>query len=259
MSIFDQFEARRRVTCPSTLRLHRLAFERPSADDRRHLETCSACRAAVEALRAERERFLQTHPSDAFIGQLAADQVSIPRPQRRWVLGSALAMAAAAVVVIGLRLEAPKMRLKGPGLQWSVFVGGDGGPGRRYRRSEALKPGQLLQIAVRTETPGYLAVLNLDDRGRVTPYISGEGDRPLSVSASTGLSPLPQAIRLDAFVGRELVVLAFSPNPFTVQQVRRLLLESFAETGGDLEAVAASATLHDAFEVRTMPIRKVGS
>ena len=258
MSILDQLEARRRVDCPSTLRLHRLAFERPSAEDQRHLDTCSSCRETVERLRAERERFLRTHPSDAFIPPLAGKQGPLRRPQRRWVLGAALAMATV-VVVIGVRLEEPKLRLKGRGFQWSVFVSQDGGPGRRHRRGEALKPGQLLQIAVRAETAVYLAVLNLDDRGRVTRYAAGEGDRPLSVPASTSLSPLPQAIRLDGFVGRELLILAFSPDRFAVQDVRRLLLRTFEQAGGDLEAVAASVVRHDAFEVRTLPIRKVGS
>ena len=253
---FRALSPRREPGCPATLELEEFAFaephERESMAVHGHLSRCARCQAEVEQLERERVRFLLALPPATFMAQVRTRAERAPAPLARarpsprklgW-LGAALAAAAVALLTMlpaEPAAENPAMvSLRGTqALELAVFVSRAGGPALPLAPDEQLVQGDVLRFAARTPRRGHVHVVNVDDRGRVTLYLPQMPGADLSVEASERLTPLPGSIRLDGFVGRELVALVVSDAPLAAQAVVQAFTRAYAESGGQLERFAA--------------------
>lgn len=250
MDPFDALMPTRRDGCPPAVALEEYAFgdaELGVNEVADHLTGCRACSAEVENLRRERDAFHAARPSATFMASLEPTLPAVTRlpTGRRRRFAGALGLsftAAAAAVVLLLSSEAfqssgsePGVRYKGaPAL--SIYVSRDGEPASPLAADQTLRPGDVLRFGVHRERAGYLWIVNVDDRGRVTRYVPHQGSAPLQVSTAAG--PLPGSIRLDDFLGQELIVSVWSESPLPYERVRQAISNAYEACGGDLSKFA---------------------
>jgi hypothetical protein len=256
---FDKLRPRRGHGCPPSLQLEVFAFasprERERAPLRVHLLSCSQCRSGVEQLERERAAFLEDGPPAAFMTEVVARAEREPAPvvpgrgrpasrrTLRWTAAALVAAALALAVITRSELSATRdpegIRLRGTAaLELGLFVSRAGGPALPLAPEERLAEGDVLRFAARSARPGYASIVNVDDRGHVTQYLPQRPGASLRIEASERLTPLPQSIRLDGFVGRELIALVISDEPLATDMVVSAFTRAYAASGGRLDHFA---------------------
>ena len=203
--------------CHSQLKLDRYLLgelpEAEAAEMRVHVESCEACRAAVEQMRPEPLPPLRVVPLPL-------------RRARKWprIAAAAAGLAAAAGALLVAQRPAGE-RVKGPGFSLSMYVQ-HGGDVRLAAPGERVEAGDAVRFAVSAPAATYVAVLSLDPRGRASVYFP-LGPSAEMVDAGRDV-PLPVATRLDDSAGEERVVGLFCPSPVALEPVRAAL-----QRGGD--------------------------
>ena len=209
--------------CLSALQLDRLlAGELDEVSARRvhqHLEGCSTCSSALEAMRA------------GLAERLPALRVVPLRPREHlWprVIAAGAGMAAAAALLLVAR--PPAERAKGGGFALGMYVE-HAGEVRRALPGEAVAPGDAVRFTVTTPAKAHVAVLSLDPEGRASVYFP-LGSRAEAVAAGAELT-LPLGTRLDGTLGEERIVGLFCSSPVELEPVRLQLEhgESIASEG----------------------------
>jgi anti-sigma factor RsiW len=232
-------DARRRnrgPECASRLTLDRLALgELPEAERTTlaaHLSTCADCARAGEALAADRSQFL----AEAALPTLAADALAraerarVPMWERLRRLVMPLALGAAGVAGLALWLRPDDgHRTKGEFSLSPYVLHTEGGPGTLHV-GEPLHPGDQLQFRYNGAKAGYLAVVAVDARGKVSIYYP-PGPRAAQVPAGREV-PLSSAVELDGTLGRETVVGVRCQTPVGVDEI--LAATRKAARGGEL-------------------------
>lgn len=209
------------MSCLDEVRLEQVAIG-AVADP--HAESCADCAARLEALRRETAHF-QQYVYPATVDRVVA-RARRPRPARLWLLVAVPALAAAAGLLIGLRLPtAPGpdyLGVKGQAaVRLEAFGAGPAGP-------VALKDGQrvpadaALRFRVKPAAPCHLWLLSVDASGAVSRLYPVAGDEPAHVGGPTDL---PGGAVLDGSAGVERFF-AFCtqeslPWPDVEQAVRR--------------------------------------
>lgn len=217
---------------PSARDLELLAFD---GDDlhrgsslESHVRGCDVCRDTVHVLRADRDAFLVRRPPAAFVARLETQQSPAPR----WPFAvAAVGLVAAAAAVLLVPSAPPDVRLRGEGDGLRVLVSRGDGPATPHD-GRPLEAGDILRFAVTTDVAGFAMIANVDDRGRVTTYVSSS---PVDVGRD---HVLPGSIALDDFVGVERLFLFVSDRPLDASAVERALTESYARAEGRLDAIA---------------------
>jgi hypothetical protein len=229
---------------PARLALEQYAFD-PDAlgrvsDVQAHVMTCETCTATVESWRAEQQTYLMTRPAAAFLHSLDGKVESGPWHFPRWTrsgwIAGVPALAASLLLVLLVRSPAKDdeaVRFKGTSLSLEVAVRRAEGTSFLPEAGE-LREGDHLRFVVSVPREGYLFIANLDDQGRFTRYYPPDQTRSQKVE-ELKKSPLPNSVVMDSFVGRELVLMAFSPRPLEEEAVRRAVLSAFDAAGRRLD------------------------
>jgi hypothetical protein len=110
--------------------------------------------------------------------------------------------------------------LKG-GSEFDIFVQGPAEP-RLLADGATIHAGDVLRFQYSAKKNGYLMVVDWDGTGQLTVF------HPfgLEVADSVQAGPhqlLPESVKVDAAKGPERVVAIFSPEPFSLSQVRAWL------------------------------------
>jgi hypothetical protein len=207
------------------------------ATARAHLAACTSCTTALQALTADRERFL----AESNLAALAADALAraARAPERSWwrrlIPALTVTAAAAAAIVILPRLQQDRpqdgdLRAKGTtapaakapaddlpsGLGLAMFVKHSeqrDGSQIEPHWGELLHPGDQIRLTLDNDQAGKVTVLAVDASGQISVY------QP-AVSLKAGRAvPLPQAIELDSTLGDEVIVALRCPDNVATQAV----------------------------------------
>ena len=156
------------MNCLSDLALDEELAGAARPDAEAHLRTCARCRARLDQLADERQRFAASARPAAF-----ADQVlQRARAQRRRPLALLLAVPAAALLVVGLWL-APRRegseRWKGSqAALLELYVRSSAGATQRFAPANRYRSGDALQLVYSIRAPLHLAVVDVEDGGKAT-------------------------------------------------------------------------------------------
>ena len=169
-----------------------------------HLADCVRCAARDRRLRDEAEDYLaKPECAASFERALVGSERAAPLRTRRGLAALAFAAALASLLAWYPGREMPTHRTKG-GMNLSFFVK-RGEAVFRGSEDERVRPGDQLRFTVRPKTPGYVAVLARDARGRVTVY-DPPPEAPVPRIVPTGDEiPLDAATELDDVAGTELI------------------------------------------------------
>ena len=85
------------------------------------------------------------------------------------------------------------------------------------REGEPLKPRDAVRFTLRSEQPGYAAVLEQDSTGAVTVVAPFGSPSPQAIAA--GSTTLDDSAVLDGVLGKETFVAIFSEKPFALNAV----------------------------------------
>ncbi|WP_169800761.1 DUF4384 domain-containing protein [Archangium gephyra] len=187
-----------------------------------------ADRARLEELRAEASAFLVSHPPgplEAHIEQTVGKR----KMQRRWWGGALMAPVLTGLVALTFLVLRPEehspderdWELKGNGVTLRVHRQVKAGS-VQVKGTDELAPGDILRFEVRSGTPGFLAVVGQDSRGRVSVYHPKAA--PDAVPIAKGWTRIPPFPLSDA-PGKEEVSAIFSRTPFELAPVVRALEE----------------------------------
>lgn len=205
-----------------------------------HLETCKRCQRTVTAAKANMAEFDIVSPEryetlrERFTNVRSA--VERKRFSRRAAVLAVASTAAAAAVVIALlqplngvpELSGARSKQKNPNeIQYKGEFGVNiivkrGARQFTPKNGDLLKQGDILRFVVTVSEPGYLTIFSIDSTNKVTPFYP---DSPPAIAkepyfiSRAGRQELPGAIELDAVVGEESIIVAFSPKPFDRRQL----------------------------------------
>jgi hypothetical protein len=236
MSRLEQNLRRRRAECASDLQLDQLASAELSPAGERglraHLDGCAACAERHAELEAERAGFARQAP--AFETLLAEPARRMPRPAARALWLSRVALAAAAVLALGVGLKAllrerdepPRSesaaegtRSKGAGAVFGFLV-------RRGERTfegepgQLLHPGDVLRFTLSSTAPSHAGVWGVDALGRVSPY---QTSAQLALVPAGRQQALPEAVELDESLGAERLIAVICSRPMAASELAAAL------------------------------------
>ena len=212
-----------------------------------HIEACPECMSRVRILQEGRTAFRATHPSEAFLAKVE-DKIKSREPRRLFALsrplipGFAVAAAlgtVAALVAPGLneRSDPTGIKLKGTaGLALRLHVSRHGKPAAPFDVRDPLRPGDVLRFVVDLPDAGHVALVSIDDRGKLAWYYPTD-IAPARVLGAGRSVVLPGAIQLDDYLGRELLVLVATETPIQKQRLEAHIQKRLASAKGDLEVL----------------------
>jgi hypothetical protein len=219
----------------------------------RHTAECGSCRAKLRLLQEEQRQFERDIPFERFAGGVErACRVPRPSPKRRWVMGGALGLVAAAAVVVLLVRPSERVggwgahavgdragsnRIKG-GLSAVVRIAAASGGAQRSlppAGSTTLQPGERIRLGYSTAVPGYLVAVSVDDAGEVSALYP-EGGGSLPVQPTQHLTFLPDSLELTGS-GRERVFLFLADQPLDGAAAKKSVRDAHAQAKGDLGAL----------------------
>jgi hypothetical protein len=230
----------------------------------RHTAACGACRLRLDGLGDEQRAFAQEIPFARFAGgvERARRVPGSARPEVEWssrprrrafsmMTMGGLAAAAALVLAVGLprvrddggKAGAPVTHnnLKGAHREGSARIAATSGEQRTAdpMALERLQAGERVRLGYRSDAPGFVAALSIDDAGVVTPLYPEAGP---SLAAAVAREPayLPDALELTGH-GRERVYVVLSEQPFTVEALGAAVRTAYEGARGDLAAMTAPA------------------
>jgi hypothetical protein len=183
-----------------------------------HLTTCAACRARVEALRADE-------------AAARAPETPVPANNRRWA-GLALA-AAVLLAVIPVLSSEPQVRTKG---SFDLRVMADEGDvSRALGLVDKVRPGQRIGFQVAARDEGFLAIVGVDDTGAAYACYPPGGEMVSFASGDRAID-LPRAVRVDAASRYEHIVGLHCDTPYAMKDVKARLETVAAEGVADILA-----------------------
>jgi hypothetical protein len=186
-----------------------------------HVASCAACKDHVQALTEASEAYRRSHPPEQFLRKLEAREVA-PPTWRRWLLGSAAASACAVLLTVLTWQGSDEVRLKG-GTELGVYVkrAGEASPLRLVSGAK-VRAGEVLRFHYRPPSDGWLLLVSIDGTGQLTVFHPYQGTAAARVAGGT-LSVLEESIALDEAPGPERLAAIFSPESFTVEELRAWL------------------------------------
>jgi len=219
----------------------------------RHTAECGSCRAKLRLLQEEQRQFERDIPFERFAGGVErACRVPRPRPTRRWAMGSAFGLVAAAAVVVLLWRPSARVgdrggqdvggaagfnRTKGALSAVVRIASASGGAQRSLPPTESttLQPGERIRLGYNTAAPGYLVAVSVDDAGEVSPLYP-EGGGSLPVRPTQHVTFLPDSLELTGS-GRERVFLLLAERPLDGAAVKKSVRDAHSRAKGDLASL----------------------
>jgi hypothetical protein len=195
---------RRGPQCLPTLELEELAALGRSAP---HVDGCESCRAYVEALKTESSAYVKARPFELLEKKLA--QRKPAQSPSFWLRFLAPVAVVAAALVIGVVTLPETLGIRPKGSAFSVLL---------YRTTGAttigddtpVSAGDRLKLSFTAPENGYLLVLDLDGRERVTVAHPFGGAASAPVTA--GPHVFDGSLELDDAPGSEWLIAVFSPE-----------------------------------------------
>ena len=218
----------------------------------RHTAECGFCRAKLRLLQEEQRQFERDIPFERFAGGVErACRVPRPRPKRRWAMGGAFGLVAAAAVVVLLWRPSGKIgdfgsrdvrhagfnQTKGGLSAVARIASASGGAQRSLlpAGSATLQPGERIRLGYNIPAPGYLVAVSVDDAGEISGlYPQGGGS--LAVAATPHVTFLPDSLELTG-LGRERVFLFLADQPLDEAAAKKSVRDAHARAKGDLAAL----------------------
>jgi len=220
-----------------------------------HLEDCELCRGRIHKLVEEEGRFSKQIPYARFaqgveekLRQQAGGSSSGGLARLRWVAPLfATAASIAVLVAVGMQgsfgkdAQAPVAaisagsgsRTKG-GAQVDLYVGREGAASRVAASREILSEHDRVRIAYRPGGWRYLAIISIDQSGRISALYPIEGESLPVDPSDRQTRVLPDSLSFDG-EGLERVVILFSDAPLLMGEIQRAAHEAFLAARGDLE------------------------
>jgi len=222
----------------------------------RHTAECGSCRAQLRLLQEEQRQFERDIPFERFAGGVErACRVPRPRPKRRWAMGGAFGLVAAAAVVVLLWRPSGRVgdfgsrdvrhagfnQTKGGLSAVARIASASGAPQRSLlpAGSATLQPGERIRLGYNTPTPGYLVAVSVDDAGEISALYP-EGGGSLAVAATPRVTFLPDSLELTG-LGRERVFLFLANQPLDAAAAKKSVRDAHARAKGDLVALPTPA------------------
>lgn len=203
-----------------------------AANVRAHAAACGRCGADLAALERTAGEIARGASFDAFAAGVRARIRRRPALPTAWT-AAALALAAGlAVVVAAGPLRAVLLgrpdghNLRKGGVAVELYVGGPGAAARVARDGEALAPGERVRVGYAAAGRRSVAVVSVDDAGRVTPLYPERGVS-LPADLSAGVHLLPDSVEFTG-MGLERVIAVFADEPLEVAQVAQAARAEFA-------------------------------
>jgi hypothetical protein len=231
----------------SELTLDRFRFDPPEpafqAAVRAHLETCGACRGALEALVASDAELVLAPPLTG------GAVVALPRRRPIAWIATAVVLATAALALLVVRPWRPDdvVTLKGSPFDFEVHVH-DGRESRPVLDGDTVHPGERMGFRVHLRQDGYLAVIGRDDRGMTYPcYPPADVGAPVAATIFAVAHPrtehpetLPVAMRFDDTLGDEHITAVFCREPFSLGSDVAAATQGLSQAG----CAVTTLTLH---------------
>lgn len=190
----------------------------------------------LSAIEASNARVLERMPPRVLAARVAPE----PHATRRWMWAPALALAAAALLYVGIPPQGstqlpvvdPGVRVKGEALDLAIHLQTPQGPVQLQDQAQ-VQAGDQLQLSTVTAKPSYAAVLSVDGKGVVTQHLPERGGQ--AVLLEPGPHPLPHAYTLDDAPEFERFFLVTSPEPFALQPLLKQAQSGALELDPTLE------------------------
>lgn len=207
------------------------ALAAPEANEaKQHLDGCDDCRRRWQELNEDKQRFEQfvfARTLPKVEARVQAERGGFFARFKLQILIPVMGLAAAAAVVAAMPGQTEDdvyVGIKGSQPTFDVFaVRGPSGGQFQVKPGVPLQPKDKIAFLVNPAGAKYVLVASRDGAGVFTVYF------PFGAQASQPLTPqpgkleLPGAVELDATLGTEHVVAAFSDEPVTAQQVEEAL------------------------------------
>jgi hypothetical protein len=154
----------------------------------------------------------------------------------------ALAVAASALVVLSVPVllsgsGGGTNRLKGSSNVEMVVAGAANGPQRaalpNMTAPEALAPGERVRVGYSVDAHRFMVVVSVDERGEITSFPDRGSSTPID-----GKAYLPDSIEFTGH-GLEHVVVVLTPEPLSVDEVRRAVRVRYDEARGNLNQLGS--------------------
>jgi hypothetical protein len=212
------------------LRLGELEGAAEHAPAKAHVEGCAHCQGRLVEMAAV------AAPALDVVALLPARAVTEPAPRSRWarrVLWLSPVVAAAAVALLLLPGWRPGERVKGRSWQLGVVAQYPNGRVTGVSSGAVLAPGDRVRFEVSAPSNGFVAVISVDARGQVTPFVPAAGQAAAVPAGARRL--LDGAVRLDDSLGPERLVLVACPRPLPVAEVVAAGKSALASAEGHLD------------------------
>ena len=201
---------RRTTDCLSDLQLDSLLEGEKDLQSERvaqsHAAVCARCKDRWSELRHERDEYLASHP------RFERSTARAPRGRRTWVGIGAASLAAAAILLLGIRGRedpvAAAERTKGNS-SFGFYVR-QGESVVRGSNANVVHPGDQLRFVVHSRRP-QIAILSVDGARSASVYYP-DVPRTVFIDAHEEL-PLPRSTRLDGALGHETIHALFCEAP----------------------------------------------
>lgn len=230
-------------SCPSEFTLERWRFgELAGSEQERqliaHVAGCPACHARQAELAATEQPRQDTGQSWARATGPAREK---PRWRARLWQGTALATAAAALVLFALRDKTPDVLAKGVAWHLGIIAKARDGRVTHVDPGAMLSPGDRLRFEVATSSArGHIALVMLDSAGKVS-RLAPIGTSALPIPGGKRVL-LDDTVVLDGVLGRERIVLVGCDRPIPLEEVVAAAERALAAAGGDPRQVGSLGT-----------------
>jgi hypothetical protein len=203
-----------------------------------HLHSCLVCNRKLEEAKREREAFLEAHPFESLTQRAQTRRRSSALPFGPvYALAATLVLLVGAGLVVRLRERPSRFRIKGAA-DIAMFVK-VGEQTIEKRLNHVYHPGEYVQITYSCAEADRLALLSIDEQGKVSIYYPSDGDSSVALQKGSNV-PLPNSILLDDYIGKELFVAVFSKRPLYVPDVVERVRSRFRNRP-DLEKLSIAA------------------
>ncbi len=215
-----------------------------------HLNQCNQCKQAIDKLKTMRHEFLQARPSHEFIKSIHRHLNQPIKPQigvgRKIDLRFSVAMGVLSILalvifffILKTQLPDSTIRYKGAGIDLSLalYVSRNGRPAVMHADDQPLHPDDIIRFAVKLPNEGYVFIASLDDSGVFARFYPQPGNQSAFLPYREDQTILPGAIKLDAFIGNELIALIFSNHPIDEKTIRHALNLAYRQSKGRLQDI----------------------
>jgi hypothetical protein len=211
-----------------------------AASVRARLESETGGLERLSAIEASNAQVLDRMPPRVLAARIAQE----PAPSRRWIWAPVLAIAAAALLYVGVPPESPVVpvgppiemdpgvRIKGSTLELAIHLQTAEGPVLLEDQAQ-VQAGDQLQLSTMSAKPAYGAVFSVDGNGVLTQHLPERGTQ--AVLLEPGQHPLPHAYTLDDAPDFERFFLLSSTEPFALQPLMQKAHSGALELDTEIE------------------------